>query len=360
MFKSIDLLFFIMAIISTSISIYLFRKTTISRKPFSKIYSEISNPKTEYRKKINLMESLYDYFNDYSEEHILFDNLVIFKKASIYWYDFFFAISFSLIFFIVLVSSLPAFVKVILIFISNTTIRLLTAKIIDSLLCKKLNICHTKREKLIHTAVNLTKNNSLIIINSLIIFSIMLTLFTLFWVTLKNEESAIHLFNLMISDIQSYDVQSINGDRFSLSTLYFTLAISGTVVFSITSNHLKQKGKINEELQKQIIIYEKWFEENEKILSIKLQDVFKKNALNDFYNAVDALAVKLKVKDFRRLKAPIQRFHSIIVLITFSYFSAIFTVIAPTFFMNFLFLVFTICCGSFIFHAYKIFNDYSN
>jgi hypothetical protein len=360
MINPIDLFFFLIAIISTSISLYIFRKTTVSRKPFHKIYSDLSNPKTERHNKINLIENLYDYFYDYSEEHILFDNLEIYKKESVFWYDLFFAVSFSLIFFLVLSSHLPIAAKIILIFITNTTIRLLTANIIDSLLCRKLQICHPKRKKIVQTAANLTKNNTLIIVNSLIIFSIMLTLFTLFWETLRHEESAIQLFNLMISDIRTYDIESINGNRFSLSTLFFTLAISGTVIFSITSSHLKRKGKINEELQKQIIIYEKWFEENEKVLSIKLKDIFNKNALMDFYNAVDALVVKLKVKDFRKLKAPIQRFHSIIALITFSYFTAIFTIIAPSVFINFLFLLFAICCGSFIFYAYKIFSDYSN
>lgn len=360
MIKYIDLLFFLISVVSTSISIYIFRKTTISRKPFHKIYSELSNPATNHNTKINLIESLYDYFYDYSEEHILFDNLEIYKKESVFWYDLFFAVSFSLILFLVLSSHLPIAVKIIFIFITNTTIRLLTAKVIDFFLCRKLQICHTRRKKLIQAAANLTKNNTLIIINSLIIFSIMLASFTLFWETLKHEESAIHLFNLMISDIRTYDVESVNGNRFSLSALFFTLAISGTVVFSITSNHLKQKGKINQELQKQITIYEKWFEENEKVLSLKMKDIFNRNSLIGFYNAVDVLIVKLKIKDFRKLKAPIQRFHSIIALITFSYFAAIFTIIAPSFFMNFLFLLFAILCGSFIYYAYKIFSYYGS
>ncbi|MDQ1253327.1 MAG: hypothetical protein QG646_2482 [Euryarchaeota archaeon] len=153
---------------------------------------------------------------------------------------------------------------------------------------------------------------------------------------------------------------SINGNRFSLSTLFFTLAIGGTVIFSITNSYLKQKGKINEVLHKQISIYEKWFEENEKSLSVKLGEVFNKKTLAEFYDAVDVLSAKLNVNDFRRLRAPIQRFHSIVVLITVSYFTAILTVIAPSNFIDLLFLLFTICCGSFIFYAYKIFNDHSN
>jgi hypothetical protein len=177
---------------------------------------------------------------------------------------------------------------------------------------------------------------------------------------MTDKQSTIQLFNLIISGISTFDVESINGNRFSLSMIFFTLAIGGTVIFSITNSHIKQKGKITEELHKQINIYEKWFEENEKFLSVKLEDLLNKTVISNFYNAVDALSVKLNVRDFRRLKAPIQRFYSIVALITISYFTAILTVIAPPSFMNLLFLLFTICCGSFIFYAYKIFKDYSS
>jgi hypothetical protein len=359
MVKFVDLLLFLMLIISTSISIYIFRTTTVSRKPFYKIYSEISDPKTKQNEKINLIEGLHNYLNDYSEEQILFDNLELYKKESVFWYNIFFAVSFTLIFFLLLGSNLPNTIKAFLAFSSNTIIILLTTSIYSSI-CQELGIYQTKRKSLTYTAVSLAKKNFLIIVNSLILFSIFLALFTLFVVTLTDKESTIQLFNLMISGISAFDVESINGNRFSLSTIFFTLAIGGTVVFSTTNNHLKQKGKIDEELHKQITIYERWFEENEKFLSVKLENIFKKNALKDFHNAVDVLSMKLNVKDFRRLKAPVQRFYSIIALITISYFAAIFTVIAPPSFMNFLFLLFAICCGSFIFYAYNIFKDYSS
>ena len=145
-----------------------------------------------------------------------------------------------------------------------------------------------------------------------------------------------------------------------MSELFFTLAISGTVIFSIINSHLKHKGKINEELNKQIYIYENWYKENEKSLSIKLANILNKNALMDFYKAVDTLCTKFVVKDFKMLKAPIRRFYSLIVLIIISYLMAIFTVIAPPRFMNYLFLFFIICCGLFIFNAYNIFMDYSD
>jgi hypothetical protein len=164
----------------------------------------------------------------------------------------------------------------------------------------------------------------------------------------------------MISEIRAYDIESINGNRFSLSELFFTLAISGTVIFSIINSHLKHKGKVNEELSRQINIYENWYKENKRSLSIKLADFFNKSALIDFYKAVDSLSTKFVVKDFKMLKAPIRRFYSLIVLIIISYLTAIFTAIAPASFMNYLFLFFMICCGSFIFNAYNIFKDYSD
>ena len=248
----------------------------------------------------------------------------------------------------------------LLIFFTNTLIIFIYEYTFDLFQFRKLTISDKRRKRSIYTLANLAKKNALIIVNSLILFSFFLALFTLFIVTLKNGESTIQLFNLMISEIRAYDVESINGNRFSLSTLFFTLAISGTVIFSITSSHLKQKGKINEELYKQIPVYIQWFEENEKFVSIKLEEIFNKNALIDFYDAVYSLSIKLGTNDFKRLKAPIQRFYSIIVLIIISYFTAIFTVIAPSNFMDYLFLFFTICCGAFIFNAYEIFKEYSN
>lgn len=177
---------------------------------------------------------------------------------------------------------------------------------------------------------------------------------------MRDGESTINLFNLMISDIGTYDIESINGNRFSLSVLFFTLAISGTVIFSIINSHLKHKGKINEELNKQITIYDNWYRENEKILLIKLKEIFNKSALIDFYRAVDDLSIKFRVKDFKMLKAPVQRFYTLIALIIISYLTAIFIVIAPSSFLNYLFLFFIICCGLFIFNAYNVFKDYSD
>ncbi len=359
MVKYVDLIFFLMLIISTSISIFIYRTTTVSRKPFHKVYSEISNPEVKKNEKINLIEGLHNYLNDYSEEQILFDNLDFYMRESVFWYDIFFSVSFTLIFFLVLGSILPDIIKILLIFFTNTTIILLFTSI-HSFLCGESRICYTGRKSLGYIAANLAKKNALIIINSLILFSIFLVLFTLFVVTMTDKQSTIQLFNLIISGISTFDVESINGNRFSLSMIFFTLAIGGTVIFSITNSHIKQKGKITEELHKQINIYEKWFEENEKFLSVKLEDLLNKTVISNFYNAVDALSVKLNVRDFRRLKAPIQRFYSIVALITISYFTAILTVIAPPSFMNLLFLLFTICCGSFIFYAYKIFKDYSS
>ena len=339
---------------------FIFRITTVSRKPFHKIYSEISNPEISYNEKIILIKGLHEYLNDYLKEQILFDNLEFYKKESIFWYDIFFTVSFCLIFFLSLRLNISDAAKVFLIFSTNTIIVVIAMYTIDFFQFRQLAIYDKKRNGSVYNIASLAKNNALIIVNSLIIFSLFLASFTLFSVRLINMESTIHLFNLMISEIRTYDVESINGNRFSLSQLFFTLAISGTVIFSIISSHLKQQGKINDKLYKQISIYGQWFEENEKFVSVKLEEIFNKNALIDFYNAVDALSIKLGVNDFKRLKAPIQRFYSIVVLIIISYFTAIFTVIAPSRFMNYLFLIFTICCGSFIFYAYRIFKDYSN
>lgn len=349
-----------MLVISTSISLFIFRKTSISRNSFHKIYSAISNPEIKHDEKIKFIEVLHDYLNDYSEEQILLDNVIIFKRESVFWYDIFFVISFSVIVFLTLSSNIPDVAKVFLIFTTNTIFRLLASNTIDSFLCGKSGICHVKRKSVAHTATNLARKNSLIIINSLILFSILFSSFILFLVTLRDGESTIQLFNVMISEISTYDIESINGNRFSLTELFFTLALSGTVVFSIINSHLKHKVKINEELNKQISIYENWYILNEKSLSIKLDDIFNKNAIMEFYRAVDVLYKKFDVRDFKTLKAPIRRFYSIIVLIVISYFSAIFTVIAPSRFMNYLFLFFVICCGLFIYNAYNIFKDYSD
>jgi len=148
MFKFVDLLFFLMLIIYTSISIFIFRSNTVSRKPFSKIYSLVSNHEIQHDEKIKLIEGLHDYLINYSEEQILFDNLKIFNKESVFWYDVFFVISFPIIFFLTLSSKLPEAVKVLLIFISNTIIRLFVSNTIDFFLCKRLGMCHVHRQEL--------------------------------------------------------------------------------------------------------------------------------------------------------------------------------------------------------------------
>lgn len=359
-FTFVDLFFFLTLIISTSISIFIFRSISVSGKPFHKIYSAISSPEVKQDEKIKLIEGLHDYLDDYSEEQILFHNLEFLKKEGIFWYDIFFALSFTIIVFLTINSKLPDIIKVFLIFLGNTLIRLLTENAIYSFLCRKIGMCHVKTIHLVHKAISLAKKNTLIILNSLILFYIFSSLFILFIEMLREGESTIQFFNLTISEIRAYNIGSINENRFSLSALFFTLAISGTVVFSIINTHIKHKRKINEELNKQIYTYGNWYKEYEKVLSIKLEDIFNKTALISYYKAVDVLPIKLGVRDFKILKAPTRRFYSQIVLIFISFFTAIFTVFAPSSFINYIFLFFIICCGSFILNAYKIFKDYTD
>lgn len=351
-----DLLIYLLFIISTLISVFIFQKI-IARKSFYKTYSRISTS-VKQNEIIYMIKNLQDYLNNYSEEQILFDNLNFCKKEIVFWYNIFFVSSFTLIFFLVFYSNLPDEVKWLLILITNTIIISLIM-ILYSFICKRLRICHIRRKSLARILWNIAIKNSIIIIVSITIFLIFIAVFSLFLSTLIDENSTIQLFSTTISEISTYRIESINGNRFSLSALFFTLAIGGTVVFSITSSHLKQKEKINEELSKQINMYEKWFEENKQFLSVKLKNIFDKDTLIAFYNAVDVLSIKLNVKDFRKLKDPVQRYYSIITVIIVSYFMAILTVIAPSNFMNFLFFIFVVCCGLFIFYTYKIFNDYS-
>lgn len=174
MFKFIDLFFFLMLITSTSISLFIFRSTSVSRKPFNKIYSIISNPEIKHDKKISLIEGLHDYLNDYSEEQILFDNFEFFFWESVFMYDLFFAVSFSIIFFLTLGSNLPNAAKLFLIFFANTIIILLISNAFNYLIHRKLRMYHVKRKTFVYTATNLAKKNVLIIINSLILFSLFL------------------------------------------------------------------------------------------------------------------------------------------------------------------------------------------
>lgn len=352
-----DLLIYLLFIISTSISIFIFQKIK-ARKSFCKTYSKISSAEVKQNETIYIVENLQDYLNNYSEEQILFDNLNFCKKEFVFWYDIFFVVSFTLIFFSIVYSNLPDEIKWLLMFITNAIIMSLIM-ILYSFICKRLRVCPIRRKSLASTLWNITIKNIIIITMSITIFIISVTTLSLFLSTLIDENSTVQLFATAISEISAYHLESINGNRFSLSALFFTLAIGGTVVFSITNFHLRQKEKINEELSKQINIYEKWFEENKQFLSIKLKNIFNKDTLIVFYNAIDVLSVKLGVKDFRKLKDPVQRYYSIIMVITVSYFMAILTVIVPSNFMNFLFFIFVVCCGLFIFYTYKIFNDYS-
>jgi len=239
MFKLVDLLFFLMLIISTSISIFIFRSHTVSRKPFYKIYSIISNPEIKHDEKIKLIEGLHDYLSDFSEEQILFDNLKFFNKESVFLYDVFFVVSFPIIVFLALSSKFPDVAKMLLIFITNTIIRLLTSNTIDLFLCRKLGVCHVKRKSLVYTATSLAKKNALIIINSLILFSIFLALFILFRSTMRDGESTIQLFNVLISEIRAYDVESINGNHWSSVKELFPslLTLFGSDPIVSYSNH---------------------------------------------------------------------------------------------------------------------------
>ncbi|WP_440954758.1 hypothetical protein ACSAZK_14360 [Methanosarcina sp. Mfa9] len=353
-----DLSIFLLLVISTAVSVFIFNSIQ-PKKSFYQIYNELLKSETTKIKEIKILDNLHDYLEDYSNEQIIISNLQLGGKKAYYWYKILLVILISIVVFGTIQINISKNISTFLVYFMPSAIIL-----IGMIIC----FCYAKYQKkiniqlkiLLETIINITIKNIFIITTSLVIFLMFLTVYVIILISLVDENTTKEIFNTTISHILTYRIESTNGIQFSLATLFFTLAISGTVIFSITSSYLRQKRTIESKLSTQLEDYKKWYAENESTLNLNVRDTFNKDKLNKYYDALTDLHSMLNVSTIKELKTPIQMYDSFIYLIVTSYFLGIITSIIPADFMNLVFIFFIMMCGLFILLAYNIFKNYRN
>lgn len=347
----------ILLLISTIISVSIFNFVQY-KKSFFQINEELSKAETTESSKIKILSNLHDYLGDKNDEQIMINNLYFKKKNIGYWYNLFLIVTVPVLIYIVLEQHLSKNVEAFLLFFSLSIV-ISIVLIIYFIIGKILGKISIKLRRIIEIIAHIAIKNTFLIFSTLTIFLILLYLYMLVLTTLIDKNITIEVFNILISDLSSYKItESTNDTQRSISTLFFSIAISGTVIFTITSLYLIRKEELKKKLSTQAKEYRKWYNENELILHLNITDVLNGDKINRFYNSLTELRSNLNFYTVKEVKIPIQRYKSFIYLIITSYFGGIFTVIVPDDLMNFVFMFFCGICGIFIILAYQIFIDY--
>ncbi|MCC4767775.1 hypothetical protein FXW07_14490 [Methanosarcina sp. DH1] len=355
MINFVDLSILIILLISTTTSVFIF-KAIQYKKSFFQINEELSNSKVTETSKIKMLENLHDDLGNKNDEQIIINNFYFKNKNVWYWYN------------ILLIVAIPALIYIAVKYVSKDIqvyIVFFSLSIIISVLLigyyfarKLLGKVSIKLRNIVQIIFSITIENIYITFTSLTIFLILLNLYLLVLTTLVDKNITFQLFNTLSSSINSYQILESTSDiQLSLSTLFFSLAIGGTVIFSTTHYYLNQRREIENELSTQVNRYLKWHKENESVLYLNIADSLKGDKINKFYDALIELRSSLNVYNIKERKIPTQRYERFIGLIIISYFGGIFAIIVPSDLMNFTFLLFCGITCVYIWLTYLIFRD---
>ena len=343
----------ILFIISGSIT-FTVLSNYIYKKSFYQIYSALSKPHQTIERKIRIINNLYDYIQEYSDEEILIFNFRFnrFKSNQLY----------SAIFIVILNISIYAMLEIYFSFYSRIFILLLIFLVHFLLIIFVLRSFgilgfDVKSIKNISDIFNLVLFRVVFtFIISLISILFVLVIF-IQYVELKFTTS---FFDVFTPYINSGGLESISSSQFSLAGFFFTFAIGGTIIFSIISNYLKQKNELEDTFLEDSDSYIKWFENNENNLIFKIQDITKIDSkIKGYFKALKDLRSKLNFDNVNELIVPIKRYETFRSLIAIMYFLGILTLLLTEPLANYLFLTFILFSFLFMLSIYQIFKEYS-
>jgi len=237
----------------------------------------------------------------------MINNFHLKRKNIEYWSKIFLVIFVPLIIYIPLKCDLPKNTQAFLIFFA-------LGIVISALLgfyfviCKILGVTHIQIKNLFGIMSSIFIKNFLIVFVTLTFFMLLRYLYIL-----VDKYAAIELLEKVIPSVSSSKMtDSVYGIRFSLSSLFFTLAIGSTVIFSIINHYLIDKKRMEEELATQLEVYRKWYDKYENkekaILYLKVSDALNVDKLNKFYYAMTELRSGLNVYSIKKLRIRIQRY----------------------------------------------------
>lgn len=263
----LTLILHFLLLISSFLVLYFFRRQSINSFPM--ISSKILKYKQSSYKISEIMGSLQDNLK-LSDEEILLKNLYLAGKNIAHWYNFIFAMSITTIFFIVLYKSpFGILANLLLIYFSPTVIMYFLVFV--CLKYKKSLLVNINKSSIFKLFLGLFFN-VLIIYSSEAIFIVILYIFLKFFAFIKliNIESINNsVTNISYIDLSNlYTLNKLNGNLFSLAALYFTLAFTGTVVFSLAHIYSDRKENVAKKDSELSEKYEKWFVKYKKCIDL--------------------------------------------------------------------------------------------
>lgn len=126
---------------------------------------------------------------------------------------------------------------------------------------------------------------------------------------------------------------SIDGNQLSLAGIFFTLAMGGTIVFSVLKKQHEQINKLEMKFSELNKIYCGWIEENNENISFDFKSI------KEFNIALNDLRDRIELNKIFELKEPVRLFEIFIFLIMTYYFMGFLTIVDTGLFINYYFLI---------------------
>ena len=325
----------------------------ICKKSFYQIYDELSKTNQTDEKKIQIINYLYRYIQEYSDEEILVFNFRFNRFKSNHWY--------SAIFIIITIFVFLVMVELGVSYINSGIFTVFIIPIIYLTPITLIWICFGK----FGDKSGISNLKDILIFSIMKVVSILVIFFiyaSLILVALNTYEQKhlLSFFDVLKPFINYGGLESISSIQFSLAGFFFTFAIGGTVIFSIINNYLKQKNKLYDTLSDDCEPYKKWFESNENNLTFKIQDIIKIDSkIKGYREALKDLRSKLDFDSVNELVLPVIRYKTFFKLVAIMYLLGILTLLLTKLVINLLFSLFILFSFLFMMMMYNIFKDYS-
>lgn len=349
MVLSISDIFLIVLFIISGLITFVVLSNFIYKKSFNQIHDKLLKSNQTDEKRIIIIKNLYEYIQEYSDEQILIFNFRFNRFKSNHWY--------SLIFVIIIIIYILAMIKFELSsYIGVSIIFLICIGYLFPIIFIWMRFDRASIRNIVNVFPLIFLRTAVVLAS--IVFCILLLLMILIQFM---EPKSITSFFDMFTPYINHGLESISNNQLSLAGFFFTFAIGGTIIFSVTSEYLKQKRKVRKMLSEDAIKFENWFVINECNISFDFHDITKTNSdkIKGYQQALSNLRSELNSDRFYELILPMRRYKLLRSSIFGMYFMGILTLILAQPFINLLFYIFIILSLLFMGLIYINFKDYS-
>ena len=349
MVLSISDIFLIVLFIISGLITFVVLSNFIYKKSFNQIHDKLLKSNQTDEKRIIIIKNLYEYIQEYSDEQILIFNFRFNRFKSNHWY--------SLIFVIIIIIYILAMIKFELSsYIGVSIIFLICIGYLFPIIFIWMRFDRASIRNIVNVFPLIFLRTAVVLAS--IVFCILLLLMILIQFM---EPKSITSFFDMFTPYINHGLESISNNQLSLAGFFFTFAIGGTIIFSVTSEYLKQKRNVSKMLSEDAIKFENWFVSNECNISFDFHDITKINSdkIKGYQQALLNLRSELNFDCFYKLILPMRRYKLLRSSIFGMYFMGILTLILAQPFINLLFYIFIILSLLFMGLIYINFKDYS-